>query len=206
LLHQLLINLLRESISIAALEKIIESAIIHSTQTKTVDELTEKVRSDIGATIVDRFRDSTGRVRVILLEPKLEHRLRQNSNGEMIALQPDQLGNLVDKYKQAWELSSMKNEPAAALVDSSIRHAMRQTVHRSLPQVSIIAYNEIPGDLLIEPVSIIRDQEVFEPGSTNVPDQGSFADPSATNPVGANNLPVETLKFDPVSTPEGTAS
>ena len=40
----------------------------------------------------------------------------------------------------------MKNEPAAALVDSSVRLAMRQTVHRSLPQVSIIAYNEIPTD------------------------------------------------------------
>ena len=162
LLHQVLINLLHESVPITALEKIIESAVHYNGQAKSEHELTEKVRSDIGPIIVDRFRDTTGRVRVMLLEPKLEHRLRQNSNGEMIALQPDHLAKLVDKYKQAWELSSMKNEPVAALVDSSIRRAMRQTVHRSLPQVSIIAYNEIPGDLLIEPVSIIRDQDIFE--------------------------------------------
>ncbi len=179
-LHQVLVNLLRESVSITALEKIVESAIHHSSQSKSVTELTEKVRADIGPIIVDRFRDSTGRIRVILMEPKLEHRLRQNSNGEMIALQPDQLASLVEKYKQAWELASMKDEPAAILVDSSIRWAMRQTVHRSLPQVSIVAYNEIPGDLLIEPVSILRDQDVFES-----PDAGvtSSVNASDANPV-----------------------
>jgi flagellar biosynthesis protein FlhA len=164
-LHQVLVNLLREAVSISALEKIIESAIHHVGQTKTVAELTEFVRADIGPIIVDRFREASGRVRVILLEPKLEHRLRQESNGELIAMQPDQLSKLVDKFKQAWELSSMKNEPAAVLVDSSIRRALRQTVHRSLPQVAIIAYNEIPGDLLIDPVAIVQDQDVFESGT-----------------------------------------
>ncbi|MFT5302229.1 MAG: flagellar biosynthesis protein FlhA, partial [Mariniblastus sp.] len=160
-LHQLLINLLRESVSISALEKIVESAVVNSNIAKTNEELVEKVRSDIGPLIVDRFRDSSGRVRVILLDRKLEHRLRQASNGELISLQSEQLANLVDKYKQAWELSSMKNEPAAILVDSSVRRAMRQTVYRSLPQISILAYNEIPSDMAIETVSIIRDQDVF---------------------------------------------
>jgi hypothetical protein len=35
-----------------------------------------------------------------------------------------------------------------------------------------VAYNEIPGDLLIEPVTILRDQDVFgqqdEPGDSGV--------------------------------------
>lgn len=169
-LHQLLINLLRESVSITALEKIVESAIHHQGQSKTIIELTENVRTDIGPIIVDRFRDSTGRVRVILMEPKLEQRLRQNSNGEMIALQPDELAALVEKYKQSWEVASMKDEPAAVLVDSSIRWAMRQTVHRSLPQVSIVAYSEIPAELLIEPVAILREQEVFESHASQQPE------------------------------------
>ncbi len=178
-LHQVLVNLLRESVSISALEKIIESAIHHNSQNRSVAELTELVRADIGPIIVDRFRESSGRVRVILLEPKLEHRLRQESNGELIAMQPDHLSKLVDKFKQAWELSSMKNEPAAVLVDSSIRRALRQTVHRSLPQVAIVAYNEIPGDLLIDPVAIVQDQEVFGPGTDSASHQAN-ASPGAT--------------------------
>lgn len=160
-LHQLLVNLLQESVSIAALERIVESAIHHGTQIKSVSELTERVRQDIGPVIVDRFRDPKGKIRVILLEPKLQHVLRENLNGEMIAMQPNQLERLVEKYQAAWNVASVKNEPAAALVDSTIRRALRLTTVRSLPSVAFIAYNEIPTDLLIEPVTIIRYADVF---------------------------------------------
>jgi flagellar biosynthesis protein FlhA len=163
-LHQLLVNLLQESVSIAALERIVESAIHHGTQIKTVPELTERVRQDIGPVIVDRFRDTTGKIRVILLEPKLQHQLRENLSGDMIAFQPIHLERLVEKYQQAWDVASVKNEPAAALVDSTIRRAMRITTQRSLPSVSFVAFNEVPSDLLIEPVSMIRHADIFGQG------------------------------------------
>ncbi len=169
-LHQILVNLLAESVSISALEKIVESAIHHGAMIKTVPELTERVRADMGAMIVDRFRDATGKVRVILLEPNLQHALRENLSGDMIAFQPEALERLVEKYQQAWELASVKSEPAAALVDSTIRRALRLTTQRSLPNVSFVAYNEIPNDLLIEPVSMIRHQEVF--GGAQSPEPG----------------------------------
>ena len=77
LLHQVLVHLLREGIPITSLEKIVESAVHHGPQHKDPIQLTEKIRGDIGHLICDRFRDSTGRVRVIILEPNLEHRFRQ---------------------------------------------------------------------------------------------------------------------------------
>ncbi len=179
-LHQVLIRLLKESVPITSLERIIESCAHHFGRTKVVSELVELVRTDIGPIIVDGFRDDTGRVRVILLDPKLEHRFRQASNGEMIAMQPEQLANLVDKLKSTWEVSSMKNESVALLVDSSLRHAMRQTIQRSLPQISIISYSEIPCDLMIEPVAVIRDDEVFglDRSLNNGPDVGPTPPPS----------------------------
>lgn len=160
-LHQVLVNLLQESVSIASLEKIVESATHHGVQIKNAADLTERVRQDIGAIIVDRFRDSTGKIRVILLEPKLQQSMRENLNGEMIAFQPNQLARLIDKYQQAWNVAAAKNEPAAALVDSTIRRAIRLTTQRSLPAVSFVAFNEIPMDMLIEPVAIIRHQDVY---------------------------------------------
>ena len=161
-LHQVMLNLLRESVSIAPLERIIESCAHYYQQVPNIAELTERVRSDIGAIIVEGFRDDEGRVNVMLIEPKLEHQLRESSNGEMIALQPDQLANLVDKIKSNWELASVKNGSTAVLVDSSLRFPFRNTLHRSLPHISIIAYGEIPHDLLIEPVAVIRHDEVFK--------------------------------------------
>jgi flagellar biosynthesis protein FlhA len=84
----------------------------------------------------------------------------------MIAFQPNQLERLIEQYQHAWNVASVKNEPAAALVDSTIRRALRLTTVRSLPSVSFVAYNEIPTDLLIEPVAIIRYQDVFGPRET----------------------------------------
>ncbi len=173
-LHQLLVNLMRESVSITALEQIVESAIHHSVQVKEVDVLTEKVRADIGPIIVNPFRDEAGKVRVILLEPRLEHFLRENVDGAMISMQPQQLERLVDKYRQAYELTSLKDEPAAALIDSSIRRQLRQTLYRSLPDISFIAYSEIPAEMLIEPVSIVSFADVCGPGnSSESPSEGA---------------------------------
>lgn len=179
-LHQVLIRLLKESVSISSLERIIEACTHNSSLANNLTELTERVRTEIGAIIVENYRDDAGRVRVILLEPKLEHRFRQASNGLMIAMQPEQLANLVDKCKSAWELASMRNEPTAILVDSSLRVAMRQTVQRSLPQISIISYSEIPCDLMIEPVCVVRDDEIFGADS---PDP--VPSPMAPNPGAA---------------------
>ena len=182
-LHQLLINLLQEGVSISSFERIVESAIHHGTQIKQAAELTERVRQEIGPIIVDKYRDSQGKVRVILLEPKLQHVLRENVSGEMVALQPHQLEKLVDKYQQIWNMASIKNEPAAALVDSTLRRPLRLTTQRSLPSVSFVAYNEIPIDLLIEPIGMICYDEIFESGTAKAGDDNAAASSRFESPA-----------------------
>ncbi|MGB7345734.1 MAG: flagellar biosynthesis protein FlhA [Pirellulaceae bacterium] len=189
LLHQVLVHLLREGIPITSLEKIVEAAVHYGPQNKDPILLTEKIRGDIGHLICDRFRDSEGRVRVIILEPNLEHRFRQNATAESIVLRPDELERLVQLLQAKWETSRLKNEPAAVLVDSSIRYALHRTVFRSLPELSIISYSEIPSDLLIESVGIIRHQEVVGAENANGDaDLLSNPVPTGTKPT-ANNAP-----------------
>ncbi len=161
-LHQVLVHLLREGIPITSLEKIVESAVQFGPQHKDPIQLTEKIRGSIGHLICDRFRDADGSVRVIILEPKLEHRLRQHATPESIVMRPDELERLVQLFQAKWETSRLKNEPAAVLVDSSIRYALHRSIFRSLPDLSVIAYSEIPSDLLIESVGIIRFEEVID--------------------------------------------
>ncbi len=160
-LHQVLVNLLREGIPITSLEKIVESAVQFGPQHKDPVPLTELVRGGIGHLICDRFRDADGRVRVVILEPKLEHHFRQNVNGESIVLRPDELERLVENLQSKWETSRLKEEPAAVLVDSSIRYPLRKTVSRSLEELSFIAYSEIPSDLLIDSTGIVRFEEII---------------------------------------------
>ncbi len=168
-LHQVLVRLLAEGIPITSLQKIVESAIHHGPTNKDLVQLTEKIRSSIGHLICDRFRDAQGRVRVIILEPRLEHQFRQLNQNNAIVLQPKSLERLVQSLQTKWETSRIKDEPAAVLVDSSIRYALRQTIFRSLPELSVIAYSEIPNGLLIESTNIVRYSEVLE-GTEPEPD------------------------------------
>ena len=167
MLHQILVRLLREGIPITSLEKIVESAVHHGPQQKDPVQLTERIRGDIGHLICDRFRDAAGNVRVMILEPKLEHRFRQNVTPESIVLRPDELEKLVGQLQSKWETSRLKNEPAAVLVDSSIRYPLQRTVFRSLPELAIIAYSEIPSDLMIDSIGIVRYQDVISAESAD---------------------------------------
>jgi flagellar biosynthesis protein FlhA len=160
-LHQVLVNLLRERISITALEKIVESAVQYGPQVKDPTQLTERIRANIGHIICDRFRDAAGNVRVIILEPKLEHHFRENVTAEAIVLRPDQLERLVMEIQAKWESSRLKDQIAAVLVDSSIRYPLHRTIFRSLPEVSVIAYSEIPTDLRIESVGMVRHEDIL---------------------------------------------
>ncbi|NND95825.1 MAG: FHIPEP family type III secretion protein [Pirellulaceae bacterium] len=204
-LHQVLVNLLREGIPITALEKIVESAVQYGPQQKDPVQLTEKIRGNIGHLICDRFRDIEGKVRVIILEPKLEHRFRQNASAESIVLRPDELERLVQLLQAKWETSRLKSQPAAVLVDSSIRYALRRTIFRSLPELSIIAYSEIPSDLLIDSVGIIRYDEVVSADGADTdfdllpPSQpGGQTDPDAQHP---SNTPTPHGQGNPAIDP-----
>ena len=169
--HQLLVNLLAEGIPITSLEKIVESAAYFGSQAKTVNELTELVRGNIGHLICEPFRGEDGRVQVIILEPKLEHHFRQSVNGQTIALAPNDLESLVTHIQKEWDTCQLRNQSVALLVDSTIRAPLRHSIYRSLKDVNVIAYSEIPDNLVIDAKRVIRFEEVIsngDPTNTNL--------------------------------------
>lgn len=181
-LHQILVNLMQEQVPITALELIIEGALQFAGTTKDPAELTEKVRGHIGHLIIDRFRDDQGRARVMYLEPKLEHQLRQMLFEGNLSLSPRQLQRIVERLRKDWEMASLKNEPIALIVDSTVRRPLRRAVYRSLPDLAIIAYSEIPTTTLINAISLVRFAEVFDdlPGEAEAfPGAGLTPDPAA---------------------------
>lgn len=187
-LHQVLVQLLKEGIPITSLEKIVESSVHFGAQQKDPVQLTERVRGAIGHIICDRFRNAVGQVRVMILEPRLEHQLRQNASEQNIAIRPDELERLIQRLQEKWEASRLKNEPAALLVDSAIRQQMYRTLSRSLPDLAVVAYSEIPSDLLIDTVGLIRFEEVVsDAGNDSEIDiaqftSGSDSDDTASTP------------------------
>ncbi|MFN5321870.1 MAG: flagellar biosynthesis protein FlhA [Planctomycetota bacterium] len=181
-LHQVLVNLMQEQVPITALELIVEGALQYAAATKDPGELTEKVRGHIGHLIIDRFRDEQGRARVLYLEPKLEHQLRQMLFEGNLSLSPRQLQRMVERLRKDWEMASLKNQPIALIVDSTVRRPLRRAVYRSLPDLSIVAYSEIPTTTLINATSMVRFADVFDEASGETeafPGTGITPDPAA---------------------------
>lgn len=172
--HRVLVGLLEERVPISNLPRILESLAAHASATKDVSELVERVRVDIGRAVVDRFRDKSGRIRALVLDPRLEIELRRAVQGHQLGLDPGRLEQLTLKLASEMRTAASRGFEVALLCDSSLRRALRHSLSRALNDLSVVAYQEIPTDLLMEPVAIIRPEDLAS-GSSTV---GAILDPS----------------------------
>ena len=155
-LHQVLIGLLEERVPITNLTRILETLIASAGQTKEPRELVERVRQSLGRDICDRLRNEEGRVRVIVLDPRLESALRDMLHEGQLSLPPAQLERLVTVLSEQWQKSHAEGKEIGLLSDTTLRRPLRYAIARALPDLQVVAYTEVPSDLMIEPVSIIR--------------------------------------------------
>ncbi|AMV25627.1 Flagellar biosynthesis protein FlhA [Gemmata sp. SH-PL17] len=173
-LHRVLTLLLEDRVPISNLPRILESLASHAPTVKDPAELTERVRADIGRSVVDRFRDPSGRIRAIVLDPRLELELRRSVQGHQLVLDPTRLEQLTLRVAGEIRKASARGYEVALLCDGSLRRAIRHSLARALHDLSVVSYQEIPTDLLMEPVAVIRPEELTgdaSPGLSNLFEQ-----------------------------------
>jgi flagellar biosynthesis protein FlhA len=167
-LHRVLTALLDERVPISNLPRILESLAAYAPTVKDPGELAERIRPDLGRAIVDRFRDANGRVRAIVLDPRLEVEFRRSVQGAQLVLDPSRLEQLTLRVLNELRKANARGYEVALLCDSSLRRAVRHAVARTLPELVVVAYQEIPTDLLMEPVAVIRPEELIGTGPSAV--------------------------------------
>ncbi len=160
-LHRVLTILLEERVPVSNLPRILESLATHAVQVKDPAELAERVRADLGRDICDRFRDATGRMRAIVLDPQLEVEFRGGlqKNGH-IALDFNRSQQLMQRLMTELKKANARGYEVPLLCDGSIRRGVRHAMARAITDLSVVAYQEIPTDLLMEPVTVIRPSEL----------------------------------------------
>ncbi|MDY3551618.1 flagellar biosynthesis protein FlhA [Gemmata sp. JC717] len=166
LLHRVLTQLLDERVPISNLPRILESLAAHAPTVKDPAELAERVRVDLGRAVVDRFRDPTGRIRAIVLDPRLELDLKRSVQNNQLAIDPSRLEQLTMRVAAELRKAGARGYEAALLCDASVRRALRHSLARALHDLSVVSYQEIPTDLLMEPVAVIRPEELTGEGSS----------------------------------------
>ena len=163
-LHRILCLLLEEHVPISNLPRLLEALANHVPQTKDPLELAERIRPDLGRVLCDRFRDAQGRLHAILLDPRLEAELRRATSDRVLALDGNRLEKLIMRLLNEWRKASAGNQEVALLTDAPLRRPLRHALARSLPDLTVLAYSEVPADLLLEAVAVVRPEDLAAPG------------------------------------------
>jgi flagellar biosynthesis protein FlhA len=162
-LHQVLVQLAEDRIPLADITLILESIVNHAPQSKSTEDLTDHVRVDLGRLVCERFRATDGRLRVIAMEPRLDTRMRQSLHQDQLALAAGPLTRLIEAVGKAAKDSERRQQPLAVLVDQKIRRPLKRLLARTTPEVGVIAYQEVPNDLIIDSAVILQHDDILGP-------------------------------------------
>ena len=173
-LHQVLVQLAEDRIPLSDIALILESIVNHAPNSKTSEDLTDCVRRDLGRLVCERFRGADGRLRVISMEPRLDIRLRQSIQKDQVALEVGSATRMIEAIHKAWKDSERRQMPLALLVDQKIRRPLRRLIARTTPDIGVIAYQEIPNDLVIDSVVMLEFDDII--GVEIVPENRQFRD------------------------------
>ena len=171
LLQRVLKNLLASGIPIRELTCIIESLGEHAPKTKNAAVLTELVRKSLSRTITEQYKDQTGKISALTLEPVLEHQmasnLRQEADTITMTLPAETTMEISRKIVQVWKAIMNKGKDKVVfLCDSRVRAPLASMLSRSVPLLPVLAYDEIVFGTDVEPIETISIQ------TTNVPAAG----------------------------------
>jgi len=160
LLHRVLILLLEEQVPISNMTRILECLANYAPAIKDPVDLTERVRAELGRIICDRFRDPQAKLAAIVLDPRVEMELRRALHEKNLVLEPAKLEKLIVCLGNGWRKSHLAGKEVALLTDTVLRRPLRAAIARSLGDLSVIAYQEIPTDIGLQPFVLVRPEDI----------------------------------------------
>lgn len=149
LLHRVLQRLLADGIPIRDLKQILETLGDHAAQTKDPVALTERVRKSLARAITEQHRNAQGSLEAITLEASLEYELRNkvSQDADGLSLEPNQALSLIQRIADVWkEAMAGGHDKAVLLCDFRLRPHLAAMLSRQVPQLPVLAYDEVePG-------------------------------------------------------------
>ena len=158
--HKVLGNLLQERVPIRDLVSIMEALGDWAPITKDPDLLTEYVRQKIARQITQLYKDDDGKIYCFTVDPQIEkiigESVQSSDKGTYLVIDPGIAQTIVKELGKLLENRSFMGKQFVVLVSPVIRRYFRKLVERVLPSVPIISYNEIPPQIEIESVGMVK--------------------------------------------------
>jgi len=148
--HKVLQNLLRERVPVRDLLLILETLADVAPKNKNPEILTEYLRNALAPQICDLYKDDSGVIPVIALDPNLEARLENNlqetDTGFRLALPPGDVGKILEAVGAQIDNARKRNETPIIICSPTIRAQVKRLTENNYRDLVVLSYNEIiPG-------------------------------------------------------------
>ncbi|MFK8016221.1 MAG: flagellar biosynthesis protein FlhA [Gammaproteobacteria bacterium] len=155
-------SLLLEKIPLTNLRKIVEALAANAPHSQDPDTLVRAVRVALGRSIVQQISGLKEELAVLTLEPNLAQMLQSHQQaagpGEQ-ATAPGFEPGLVERVHGSLSEAARRQEAAGEtpvlLVDPSLRQWFARLARHSLPNLNVLAFNEVPDDKAIRMVATV---------------------------------------------------
>jgi len=153
-------RLLEEKISIRNLPVIFETLIEHGERTTDVSELTQQVRIALKRQISESVKSEDGYVHAVALSQSLEEKLADSivisGDRKIFSVNPEVMSKIVDSMALSLKKIMEKGNYPVIICSSSVREAMARYVLKSLPKISVVAYEEMVDDVKLKVEDIVN--------------------------------------------------
>ena len=157
--QKVLQHLLRERIPIRDLVTITETIADFGNRVKDMEQMGELVRAAIARTITRQYLDEENTLYCVSLDGRtlqtLQEGLQHTPGGAIIAIQPDSQKVLLEQMAEAADKSMSNGHQAVIVVPTQIRLPLRRMIEGHLPNLPVIAYNEVTAQANVEFVESI---------------------------------------------------
>ncbi|HVO48130.1 MAG TPA: flagellar biosynthesis protein FlhA [Steroidobacteraceae bacterium] len=150
-------GLLSERVPIRNIRTIVETLAEHAPKTQDPLVLQGFVRVALGRQIVQDIAGVGAELPVITLEPDLERLLQTSLNSTTASpgLEPGLAERLQQRVAESARRQEGSGEPAVLLVPPQLRHMLARFMRSSLPNLHVLAWNEIPDNRKVRLVSAV---------------------------------------------------
>ncbi|MCA9115071.1 MAG: FHIPEP family type III secretion protein, partial [Planctomycetaceae bacterium] len=167
LLHQVLVNLLREQVPVRHLETILETLGTYADRLQEPGILTEYVRHSLSRNICQQLRDDNQVMRVITIDPAVEEVLAggcdYGERGLIVRLSPQIAEAVTAAVKQQVTRLDAAGFPQIVVCSNpQVRAGLRHITAVALPRLSVLNLSEITRDTEVETMGQIGPESLQE--------------------------------------------
>jgi len=155
-LQKVLQSLLEEGVPIRDLRTILEALAEHAPKLTDAHDLTAVVRLALGRAITQQWFPGNGEMQVMGLDANLERVLTQTlTSGPNPGLEPGLAQTLLTQTERAMTRQQNLGQAPVLLVQHALRAMLSRFLRRSLPQLKVLSYAEVPDTRTVKVVNVV---------------------------------------------------